>query len=117
MRRQTAIVLKYKKKGLYGCCKFFLRDFDFFFYFYQENVPSDDIQQEKARLRQINKDFQAKEQEYDSLYEEHSKTQLDLQLKHQALDAFKETIAVFDEQMDLHRRFHGEASNHHDIQR
>jgi len=78
----------------------------------QDSAPSDDIQQEKGRLRQINKDFQAKETEYDSLYEEHSRTQLDLQLKHQALDAFKETIAVFEEQMELHRRFHGDAAPH-----
>ncbi|KAL4237030.1 Phosphatidylinositol 3-kinase regulatory subunit gamma [Mactra antiquata] len=77
-----------------------------------DNAPSDDIQQEKLRLRQINKEYQMKELEYDSLYEEHSKTQLDLQLKHQALDAFKETIAVFEEQMELHKRFHGEASPH-----
>lgn len=68
------------------------------------------------RLRQINKEYQIKELEYDSLYEEHSKTQLDLQLKHQALDAFKETISVFEEQMELHKRFHGEASPH-EIQR
>ncbi|XP_053394066.1 phosphatidylinositol 3-kinase regulatory subunit alpha-like isoform X1 [Mercenaria mercenaria] len=81
-----------------------------------DNAPSDDIQQEKSRLRQINKDFQTKELEYDSLYDEHSKTQLDLQLKHQALDAFKETIAVFEEQMELHKRFHGEAAPH-EIQR
>jgi len=77
-----------------------------------DSAPSDDIQQEKLRLRQINKDFQAKETEYDALYEEHSRTQLDLQLKHQALDAFKETIAVFEEQMELHRRFHGDAAPH-----
>lgn len=76
-----------------------------------ENAPSDDIMKEKARLRQINKDYQIKEQEYDALYEEHSKTQLDLQLKHQALDAFKETIAVFEEQLELHRRFHADASS------
>ncbi|WAR24771.1 P85AA-like protein [Mya arenaria] len=72
-------------------------------------TPSDDIDKEMARLRQINKEFQKKELEYDTLYEQHSRTQLDLQLKHQALDAFKETIAVFDEQMELHRRFHSEA--------
>ena len=81
-------------------------------FFQQDNAPSDDIQQEKTKLRQINKDFQSKEQEYDLLYEEHTKTQVDLQLKHQALDAFKETIAVFEEQMDLHRRFQSEASQH-----
>lgn len=79
---------------------------------FQDNAPSDDIQQEKARLRQINKDFQVKELEYDSLYDEHSKTQLDLQLKNQAFDAFKETITVFEEQMELHRRFQEEAGPH-----
>ena len=80
--------------------------------FLQGNAPSDDKEKEMARLRQINKDFQVKEQEYDNLYEQHTKTQLDLQLKHQALDAFKETITVFEEQMELHRRFHSEAAPH-----
>lgn len=84
----------------------------FLFFLSKGNAPSDDIEKEMARLRQINKDFQIREQEYDNLYEQHTKTQLDLQLKHQALDAFKETITVFEEQMELHKRFHGEAAQH-----
>lgn len=86
--------------------------FSITFHCLQGNAPSDDIEKEKQRLREINRDFQTKEREYDNLYEQHTKTQLDLQLKHQALDAFKETIAVFEEQMELHRRFHSEAAQH-----
>ncbi|KAK3607153.1 hypothetical protein CHS0354_005281 [Potamilus streckersoni] len=82
----------------------------------QDTAASDDIQLEKKRLCSINAEFLQKEKEYDHLYEEHTHTQLDLQLKHQALDAFKETITVFNEQLKLHQSFHGEAS-HNEIAR
>lgn len=51
-------------------------------------------------------------EEYDRLYETHSKLNQELQLKHQALDAFKETVIVFKEQMELHRSHHGQVSVH-----
>ena len=44
--------------------------------------------------------------EYDNHYEQHSHLNQELQLKHQALDAFKETVKVFEEQLELHIRHH-----------
>jgi phosphoinositide-3-kinase regulatory subunit len=48
--------------------------------------------------------------EYDNHYEQHSKLNQELQLKHRALDAFKETVKVFEEQLELHKRHHADAS-------
>lgn len=36
----------------------------------------------------------------------------DLQLKHQALDAFKETVMVFEEQLKLHDTYQRHAAPH-----
>ncbi|KAL8590212.1 hypothetical protein ACOMHN_010407 [Nucella lapillus] len=47
-----------------------------------------------------------KRAQYGRLYAQHTRHNLDLQLKHQALDAFKETLTVIQDQMDLHRRHH-----------
>lgn len=60
------------------------------------------------KLKQVHNEHQTKMEEYDRLYETHSKLNQELQLKHQALDAFKETVIVFKEQMELHRRHHGD---------
>jgi phosphoinositide-3-kinase regulatory subunit len=54
--------------------------------------------------------------EYDNHYEQHSHLNQELQLKHRALDAFKETVKVFEEQLELHRRHHA-ASLLRDLQR
>ncbi|XP_078319578.1 phosphatidylinositol 3-kinase regulatory subunit alpha-like isoform X2 [Crassostrea virginica] len=62
------------------------------------------------KLKQVHNEHQTKMEEYDRLYETHSKLNQELQLKHQALDAFKETVIVFKEQMELHRSHHGQVS-------
>lgn len=36
----------------------------------------------------------------------------ELQLKHQALDAFQETVTVFEDQIKLHERFQKEGAPH-----
>ncbi|XP_076102045.1 phosphatidylinositol 3-kinase regulatory subunit alpha-like isoform X1 [Mytilus galloprovincialis] len=69
-----------------------------------------DVSQEVQKLQQVHKDYLKKMAEYDKHYEQHSKLNQELQLKHQALDAFKETVKVFEEQLELHRRHHADAS-------
>lgn len=69
-----------------------------------------DVSQEVQTLRQVHEDYLKKMNEYDRHYEDHSKLNQELQLKHQALDAFKETVKVFEEQLDLHKRHHADAS-------
>lgn len=72
----------------------------------------EDITQEKRNLHAINQEYLSKMKEYDTYYDQHSKLSQELQLKHQALDAFKETVVVFQEQMELHKRYHKDAQVH-----
>ena len=65
---------------------------------------------EVQKLQQVHKDHLQKMAEYDNHYEQHSHLNQELQLKHQALDAFKETVKVFEEQLELHKRHHADAS-------
>lgn len=68
-----------------------------------------DVSKEVMKLQEVHKDYLKKMAEYDRHYEQHSKLNQELQLKHQALDAFKETVKVFEEQIDLHKRHHNDA--------
>ncbi|XP_050401628.1 phosphatidylinositol 3-kinase regulatory subunit alpha isoform X2 [Patella vulgata] len=77
-----------------------------------DNGTAEDVTEEVNNLIKINHEYVEKTGLYDRLYEKHSKTSLELQLKHQALDAFKETLVVFEEQMDLHKRNHKDAAPH-----
>ncbi|XP_059145678.1 phosphatidylinositol 3-kinase regulatory subunit gamma-like isoform X2 [Physella acuta] len=71
-----------------------------------------DIAKEVDTLVRINRQYLDKRAHYDSLYEQHSRLSQEMQLKHQALDAFKETLIVFQEQMDLNKRSLSETSGH-----
>lgn len=75
-------------------------------------MDSASLLEEYQKLQRINSEYLSKMHEYDTHYEDHSKLSQELQLKHQALDAFKETVAVFEEQMDLHRKHHRDVSGH-----
>ncbi|XP_041359629.1 phosphatidylinositol 3-kinase regulatory subunit alpha-like [Gigantopelta aegis] len=81
-----------------------------------DGSTADDVVKKMSTLITVNNEYLTKTTQYDNLYEKHSKTSQELQLKHQALDAFKETLLVFDEQLELHRRFHKEAQQN-EIQR
>lgn len=58
----------------------------------------------------INRQYLEKRSQYDVLYEQHSRLSQEMQLKHQALDAFKETLIVFKEQIELTQRSMAETS-------
>ncbi|XP_023930184.1 phosphatidylinositol 3-kinase regulatory subunit gamma-like isoform X4 [Lingula anatina] len=64
------------------------------------------------RLVEINREYLKKTLKYDKLYDGHSRTTQELQLKHQALDAFSETITVFEDQITLHDKFKQQAQPH-----
>ena len=66
----------------------------------------------KQKLLDHHLAYMDKTQTYDSLYEAHSRISQEVQLKHQALDAFKETVAVFKDQLKLHENFHKQAAQH-----
>ncbi|XP_076440880.1 phosphatidylinositol 3-kinase regulatory subunit alpha-like isoform X2 [Babylonia areolata] len=77
-----------------------------------DNEHTEDVSEEIKNLVSVNRQYLEKRAEYDHLYAEHTRFSTEMQLKHQALDAFKETLSVFQEQMDLHRRSQAEASSH-----
>ncbi|ESP01236.1 hypothetical protein LOTGIDRAFT_230612 [Lottia gigantea] len=77
-----------------------------------DTTINDDVKEGVEKLKRINAEYVEKTGSYDNLYEQHSKTSLELQLKHQAFDAFKETLLVFEEQMDLHKRNHKDAPSY-----
>lgn len=77
-----------------------------------ENELTEDVSEEVKNLIDVNRQYLDRRARYDHLYALHTRTSQEMQLKHQALDAFKETLIVFQEQMDLHRRSHAEAQPH-----
>ncbi|XP_074640608.1 phosphatidylinositol 3-kinase regulatory subunit alpha-like [Tubulanus polymorphus] len=62
------------------------------------------------RLTDINIDYIEKLATYENLYEQNSKMTQEINLKHQALSAFEETIQIFQEQLKLHERCQHEAA-------
>ena len=78
----------------------------------QDNEHAEDVSEEIKNLIEVNRQYLERRAQYDRLYSQHTRTATEMQLKHQALDAFKETLLVFQDQMELHRRSHAEASQH-----
>lgn len=75
-------------------------------------IGADAIREELQKLLAINEKYQGKANAYDRLYQNHSKASQELQLKSQALDAFRETLLVFEDQIKLHERHHKDAQAH-----
>lgn len=63
-------------------------------------------------MEEVNAEYQAKSRQYDQYYEEYSRCSQEIQLKKQALDAFGEAVAMFEEQIRLHEKFQREAHRH-----
>ena len=63
-------------------------------------------------LMEHHRDYMAKTQQYDELYEKHSRITQEIQLKQQALGAFRETVEVFKDQIRLHESFQKQAQAH-----
>ena len=66
----------------------------------------------KEKLLKFHNEYIRKTQQYDQYYEDHSRISQEIQMKHQALEAFKETVAVFKDQISLHETFQKQVAQH-----
>lgn len=71
-----------------------------------------DVEKMKQRLDEVHRDYLARSRLYDQYYEDYSRCSQEIQLKKQALDAFGEAVAMFEEQLCLHEKFQREAHRH-----
>lgn len=71
-----------------------------------------DVEKIKQRLDNVKREYLHRSRVYDQYYEDYSRCSQEIQLKKQALNAFDEAIAMFDEQIKLHEKFQREAHRH-----
>ncbi|KAM6948774.1 LOW QUALITY PROTEIN: phosphatidylinositol 3-kinase regulatory subunit beta [Aplochiton taeniatus] len=70
----------------------------------QQLVKEDSIEEVGAQLRVYHLQYQEKSREYDALYEEYTHTTQELQMNRTAIEAFNETIKIFEEQCETQER-------------
>ncbi|MEQ2162868.1 Phosphatidylinositol 3-kinase regulatory subunit gamma, partial [Goodea atripinnis] len=68
-------------------------------------VKEDNIDAVGKKLQEYHNQYQEKSKEYDRLYEEYTKTSQEIQMKRTAIEAFNETIKIFEEQCDTQERY------------
>ncbi|KAM9329388.1 phosphatidylinositol 3-kinase regulatory subunit alpha isoform 1-T1 [Gastrophryne carolinensis] len=68
-------------------------------------VKEDNIEAVGKKLREYNLQFQEKNQEYDRLYEDYTRTSQEIQMKRTAIEAFNETIKIFEEQCQTQEKY------------
>uniref|UniRef100_A0A8C5W6N7 SH2 domain-containing protein n=1 Tax=Microcebus murinus TaxID=30608 RepID=A0A8C5W6N7_MICMU len=61
-------------------------------------VKEDNIDAVGKKLQEYHSQYQEKSKEYDRLYEEYTRTSQEIQMKRTAIEAFNETIKIFEEQ-------------------
>ncbi|XP_041912179.1 phosphatidylinositol 3-kinase regulatory subunit gamma-like isoform X1 [Alosa sapidissima] len=71
-------------------------------------VKEDTIEAVGEQLRVYHEQYQEKSRDYDTLYEEYTRTSQELQMKRTAIEAFNETIRIFEEQFETQERYGGE---------
>uniref|UniRef100_UPI003AAD82EE phosphatidylinositol 3-kinase regulatory subunit gamma-like n=1 Tax=Centroberyx gerrardi TaxID=166262 RepID=UPI003AAD82EE len=71
----------------------------------QQVVMEDDIDAVGEQLKIYQDQYQEKSREYDLLYEEFTQTSQELQSKRTAIEAFSETIRIFEEQCETQERY------------
>lgn len=76
---------------------------------YQQLVKENSIEEVGEQLKIYHEQFQEKSREYDSLYEEYTRTSQELQTKRTAIEAFNETIKIFEEQCETQERYSRES--------
>uniref|UniRef100_A0A8C5GQ84 Phosphatidylinositol 3-kinase regulatory subunit gamma-like n=1 Tax=Gouania willdenowi TaxID=441366 RepID=A0A8C5GQ84_GOUWI len=76
---------------------------------YQQLVKEDSIEEVGEQLKVYHEQYQEKSREYDSLYEEYTRTSQELQMKRTAIEAFNETIKIFEEQCETQERYSRES--------
>uniref|UniRef100_A0AAQ6IU95 Phosphatidylinositol 3-kinase regulatory subunit alpha n=1 Tax=Anabas testudineus TaxID=64144 RepID=A0AAQ6IU95_ANATE len=74
---------------------------------YQQDqvVKEDSIEAVGKKLHEYHLQYQEKNREYDRLYEEYTRTSQEIQMKRTAIEAFNETIKIFEEQCQTQERF------------
>ncbi|XP_077318789.1 phosphatidylinositol 3-kinase regulatory subunit alpha isoform X2 [Lithobates pipiens] len=68
-------------------------------------VKEDSIEAVGKKLHEYNLQFQEKNQEYDRLYEDYTRTSQEIQMKRTAIEAFNETIKIFEEQCQTQEKY------------
>ncbi|KAI5089169.1 phosphatidylinositol 3-kinase regulatory subunit alpha, partial [Silurus meridionalis] len=68
-------------------------------------VKEDNIEAVGKKLQEYHLQFQEKNREYDRLYEEYTRTSQEIQMKRTAIEAFNETIKIFEEQCQTQERY------------
>ncbi|XP_075060795.1 phosphatidylinositol 3-kinase regulatory subunit beta isoform X2 [Mixophyes fleayi] len=74
---------------------------------YQQDqiVKEDSVEAVGEQLKIYNQQYRDKSREFDSLYEEYTRTTQELQMRRTAIEAFKETIKIFEEQCRTQEAF------------
>ncbi|XP_066430291.1 phosphatidylinositol 3-kinase regulatory subunit gamma-like isoform X1 [Eleutherodactylus coqui] len=74
---------------------------------YQQDqiVKEDSVEAVGEQLKVYSQQYRDKSREFDSLYEEYTRTTQELQMKRTAIEAFKETIKIFEEQCQTQAAF------------
>lgn len=75
----------------------------------QQLVKEDSVEAVGEQLKVYHEQYQDKSREYDSLYEEYTRTSQELQMKRTAIEAFNETIKIFEEQCQTQERYSRES--------
>ncbi|KAM4022631.1 phosphatidylinositol 3-kinase regulatory subunit gamma-like isoform 2-T2 [Anomaloglossus baeobatrachus] len=78
----------------------------------EQLVKEDNIEAVGKKLQEYHGHFQEKSKEYDGLYEEYAKTSQEIQMKRTAIEAFSETIRIFEEQCHSQERYSKEIMDH-----
>uniref|UniRef100_A0A8C6UZ09 Phosphatidylinositol 3-kinase regulatory subunit alpha n=1 Tax=Neogobius melanostomus TaxID=47308 RepID=A0A8C6UZ09_9GOBI len=68
-------------------------------------VKEDNIDAVGRKLCEYHQQYQEKNKEYDRLYEEYTRTSQEIQMKRTAIEAFNETIKIFEEQCQTQERY------------
>ncbi|XP_069794845.1 phosphoinositide-3-kinase, regulatory subunit 3b (gamma) isoform X2 [Narcine bancroftii] len=68
-------------------------------------VKEDNIDAVGKKLQEYHNQYQDKSKEYDRLYEEYTRTSQEIQMKRTAIEAFNETIKIFEEQCHTQERY------------
>ncbi|XP_049630739.1 phosphatidylinositol 3-kinase regulatory subunit gamma isoform X1 [Suncus etruscus] len=74
---------------------------------YQQDqlVKEDNIDAVGKKLQEYHSQYQEKSKEYDRLYEEYTRTSQEIQMKRTAIEAFNETIKIFEEQCHTQEQY------------
>ncbi|KAF6216721.1 hypothetical protein GE061_001068 [Apolygus lucorum] len=79
----------------------------------EEEIASNiDLDKVAAKLIELNGDYLSKTKTYADYSEDYGATAKEIQLKRQAMDAFKETVTMFEEQINIQHQFQKQAEPH-----